>query len=162
MGTRGPTPPAHCRTPDQAPLIMEVERVDDQVPPLLSESAIDVSASDLLLWGSVDLRRRNMTDDKAKQLVDRNRLFLELQQLTIDEYKIKQRILQEGERAETLGEGEEFAKLRRQMATEKDVKKVARDLLVLQESGAHAVACLLARNNERLIALLSEKLDKGR
>ena len=45
-----------------------------------------------------------MTDDKGKQLVDRNRLFLELQQLTIDEYKIKQRILQEGERAETLGE----------------------------------------------------------
>ena len=103
-----------------------------------------------------------MTDDKAKQLVDRNRLFLELQQLTIDEYKIKQRILQEGERAETLGEGEEFAKLRRQMATEKDVKKVARDLLVLQESGAHAVAYLMAKNNERLIALLSEKLDKSK
>ena len=103
-----------------------------------------------------------MTDEKAKQLVDRNRLFLELQQLTIDEYKIKQRILQEGERAEALGEGEEFAKLRRQMATEKDVKRVARDLLVLQESGAHAVAYLLAKNNERLIALLSEKLDKGR
>ena len=103
-----------------------------------------------------------MTDDKGKQLLDRNRLFLELQQLTIDEYKIKQKILQEEERAEALGEGEEFAKLRRQMATEKDVKRVARDLLVLQESGAHAVACLLARNNERLIALLSEKLDKGR
>ena len=103
-----------------------------------------------------------MTDDKAKQLADRNRLFLELQQLTIDEYKIKQRILQEGERAEALGEGEEFAKLRRQMATEKDVKRVARDLLVLQESGAHAVVYLLAKNNERLIALLSEKLDKGR
>ena len=70
-----------------------------------------------------------MTDDKGKQLVDRNRLFLELQQLTFDEYKIKQRILQEGERAETLGEGEEFAKLRRQIATEKDVKRVAHDLL---------------------------------
>ena len=48
MGTRGPTPPAHYRTPDQAPMIMEVERVDDQVLPLLSESAIDVSASDLV------------------------------------------------------------------------------------------------------------------
>ena len=103
-----------------------------------------------------------MTDDKGKQLVDRNRLFLELQQLTIDEYKIKQRILQEGERAETLGEGEEFAKLRRQIATEKDVKQVARDLLVLQESSAHAVAYLLAKNNERLIALLSEKPDKSK
>ena len=103
-----------------------------------------------------------MTDDKAKQLVDRNRLFLELQQLTIDEYKIKQRVLQEGESVESLGEGEEFAKLRRQMATEKDVKKVARDLLVLQESGAHAVAYLLAKNNERLIALLSEELDKSK
>jgi len=102
-----------------------------------------------------------MTDDKPKQLVDRNRLFLELQQLTIDEYKIEQRILQEGERAETLGEGEEFAKLRRQMATEKDVKRVARDLLVLQESTAHAVAYLLAKNNERLIALFSERLNKS-
>jgi hypothetical protein len=103
-----------------------------------------------------------MTDDRAKQLVDRNRHFLELQQLTIDEYKIKQRILQEGERAETLDEGEEFAKLRRQMATEKDVKRVARDLLVLQEASAHAVAYLMAKNNERLIALLSEKLDKSK
>ena len=103
-----------------------------------------------------------MTDDKGKQLLGRNRLFLELQQLTIDEYKMKQKILQEEERAEALGEGEEFAKLRRQIATEKDVKRVARDLLVLQESGAHAVACLLARNNERLIALRSEKLDKSK
>ena len=103
-----------------------------------------------------------MTDDKAKQLVDRNRLFLELQQLTIDEYRMKQRILQEEERAEALGEGEKLAKLRRQMATEKDVKRVARDLLVLQESSAHAVAYLLAKNNERLIALLSEKLDKSK
>ena len=48
------------------------------------------------------------------------------------------------------------------MATEKDVKQVARDLLVLQESGAHAVAYLMAKNNERLIALLSEKLDKNK
>jgi hypothetical protein len=116
----------------------------------------------LVQWGSLDLRRRNMTDDKAKQLVDRNRLFLELQQWIVDEYKIEQRVLQEGERAETLGEGEEFAKLRRQIATEKDVKKVARDLLVLQESSAHALAYLLAKNNERLIALLSERLDTSK
>jgi len=47
MGTRGPTPPAHYRTPDQAPLIMEVERVDDQVPPLLSVSAIDAGTCNL-------------------------------------------------------------------------------------------------------------------
>ena len=102
-----------------------------------------------------------MTDDKAKQLVDRNRLFLELQQLTIDEYKIKQRILEEGARADTPGDEEEFANLRRQMATEKDVKRVARDLLVLQESSAHAFAYLLAKNNERLIALFSERLNKS-
>jgi len=68
---------------------------------------------------------------------------------------------EEEKRAETLGEGEEFAKLRRQMATEKDVKRVARDLLVLQESSAHAVAYLLAKNNERLIALFSERLNKS-
>lgn len=103
-----------------------------------------------------------MTGDRARQLVDRNRLLLELQQLTIDEYKIKQRILQEGERAEALGEGEGFAKLRRQIASEKDVKKVVRDLLVLQESGAHAVAYLVAKNNERLVALVSDKLDKSK
>jgi hypothetical protein len=89
-----------------------------------------------------------MTDDKTKQLVDRNRIFLELQQLTIDEYKIKQRIPWEGERAETLGKGEEFAKLRRQLVAEKDVKKAAYDLLALQESNVHAVAYLLAKNNE--------------
>jgi protein-disulfide isomerase len=104
-----------------------------------------------------------VTDDKTKQLLDRNRLFLELQQLTIDEYKIKQRIMQEGERAETLGEdfAQEFTKLRRQMAKEKDIRKVVRDLFVLQEASAHAVAYLMAKNNESIMAVLSEKLSKS-
>ncbi len=70
----------------------EVEGLDDQLLPLLSVSTIDASAFDLAWWGRVDFRRRDMTDDRTKQLVDRNRIFLELQQLTIDEYKIKQRI----------------------------------------------------------------------
>jgi hypothetical protein len=51
----------------------------------LSVSAVDAGAFDLVWWGSVDFRRRDMTDEKAQQLVDRNRLFLELQQLTIND-----------------------------------------------------------------------------
>ena len=103
-----------------------------------------------------------MTDDRERQLVDRNRLFLELQQLTIDEFKIKRRMLQEGEGADSLGDGGELGKLRRQLASEKDVKKALRDVLVLQESSAHAIAYLLAKNNERLMALMSEKPEKGK
>ena len=101
-----------------------------------------------------------MTDARTKQLLDHNHLFLELQQATINEYKIEQRLLEEGQHAETPDEGKEFAKLRLMMRKEKDVKKVIRDLLVLQEASAHAVAYLLAKNNERLIALVSEKLDQ--
>jgi len=40
---------------------------------------------------------------------------------------------------------------------EKDVKKVIRDILLLQEATSHSVAYLLAKNNERLIALFAEK-----
>jgi hypothetical protein len=101
-----------------------------------------------------------MTDDRTKQLLDHNHLFLELEQATIDEYKIEQRLSQEVQHVETPDEGKEFAKLRLLMRKEKDVKKVTRDLLVLQEASAHAVAFLLAKNNERLIALVSEKLEQ--
>ncbi len=103
-----------------------------------------------------------MTDDRERPLVDRNRIFQELQQLTIDEFKIKRRMLQEGEGADSVGEGGELARLRRQLVSEKDVKKALRDALVLQESTAHAIAYLLAKNNERLIGLLSEKQNGGR
>jgi predicted methyltransferase len=102
-----------------------------------------------------------MADNKTKRLLDYNRLFLELQQAIIEEYKIEQRLLQEEEHVETADEGKEFAKLRRMMKKEKDVKKVIRDLLVLQEATTHAVAYLLAKNNERLIALFSEKLEQS-
>jgi hypothetical protein len=102
-----------------------------------------------------------MADNKTKRLLDYNGLFLELQQAIVEEYKIEQRLLQEEEHVETLDEGKEFAKLRRIMKKEKDVKKVIRDLLVLQESTTHAVAYLLTKNNERLIALFSEKLEQS-
>ena len=103
-----------------------------------------------------------MTDDRTKQLLDDKRLFLELQRLIIDEYKIEQRILQEDEHGEAPDEGKEFAKLRLMIRNEKDLKKLIRDSLVLQESSARAVAYLLAKNNARLIALMSEKLEMGK
>lgn len=103
-----------------------------------------------------------MADNQTKRLVDYNHLFLELEQAIIDQYKIEQRLLQEKEHVETPGEGKELAKLRRAMEKEKDVKKVLHDLLLVQKATTHAVAYLLARNNERLIALFSEKLEKGR
>lgn len=103
-----------------------------------------------------------MTDNQTKRLVDYNRLFLELQQAVIEQYKIEQRLLQEKEHVETADEGKEFARLRQTMQKEKDVKKVIRDLLVLHDATTHAVAYLLAKNNERLIALFSEKPAPGR
>jgi predicted methyltransferase len=102
-----------------------------------------------------------MADNKTKRLLDYNGLFLELQQAIVEEYKIEQRLLQEEERVETADEGKEFAKLRRMVKKEKDVKKVIRDILVLQEATTHAVAYLLSKNNERLIALFSEKLEQS-
>jgi hypothetical protein len=102
-----------------------------------------------------------MADNKTKRLLDYNRLFLELQQAIIEEYKIEQRLLQEEEHVGIADEGKEFAKLRRIMKKEKDVKKVIRDILVLQESTTHAVAYLLTKNNERLIALFSEELEQS-
>ena len=95
-----------------------------------------------------------MADEDAKRLADRDRIFTELQQLTIDEYKIKSRMLQESKGADAPGEGGEFGRLRRQLAAEKDLKKVVRELFVLQESSAHAMAYLVAKNNERIIELL--------
>jgi hypothetical protein len=96
-----------------------------------------------------------MKDRKTKQLVDYVGIFFELQQAIAEQCKIQQRLLQEGAHVATPDEGQEFARLRRAM--EKGVKKVVRDLLLLQEATAHSVAYLLAKNNERLIALFSEK-----
>ncbi|MDH4209514.1 MAG: hypothetical protein OEV76_11615 [Anaerolineae bacterium] len=98
-----------------------------------------------------------MKDRNTKQLVDYTGIFFDLQRAIAEQYKIQQRLLQEGAHVATPDEGQEFARLRRAMEKEKDVKKVVRDLLLLQEATAHAVAYLLAKNNERLIALFSEK-----
>ncbi len=98
-----------------------------------------------------------MKDRKTKQLVDYTGIFLELQQAVAEQYKIQQRLMQEEAHVATPDEGKEFARLRQMMVKEKDVKKVIRDLLLLQEATAHSIAYLLAKNNERLIALFSEK-----
>lgn len=98
-----------------------------------------------------------MKDGKTKQLVDYIGICFELQQAIAEQYKIQQRLLQEAADVAMPDEGQEFARLRRTMVKEKDVEKVVRDLLLLQEATAQSVPYLLAKNNERLTALFSEK-----
>ncbi len=98
-----------------------------------------------------------MKDRKTKQLLDYTGIFFELQQAIAEQFKIRQRLMQEAAHVATPDEGQEFARLRRMMEKEKDVKKVIRDILLLQEATAHSVVYLLAKNNERLISLFAEK-----
>jgi hypothetical protein len=98
-----------------------------------------------------------MKHRKTRQLVDYASIFSKLQQAIAEQYKIQQRLLQEAAHVATSDRGQGFARMRRMMEKEKDVKKVVGDLLLLQEATAHSLACLLAKNNEHLIALFSEK-----
>lgn len=89
--------------------------------------------------------------------MDYTGIFFEPQQEIAEQYRIQQRLIQEAAHVATPDEGREFARLRRTMVKERDIQKVVRDLLLLREATTHSVAYLPDKNNERPIALLSEK-----